>query len=315
MAKSLAIAPAVGSDWLRLFDSPDQWKNCRSQLSMLQVSYQSLWNEASVPWFNDNIWPNVQAAGVVDKCQKWSIDFGFYMGVWKPQYLTSAQLAVVHARQCCDNLFNAGAFSTIIDLDEPFYDAKFLGVTDLATAAGRVADFYGDLKTIYGDRVGVALTEPYPPPALTCDEIIDSMAHLMGLGVTLEWFDIDVNHVWVNQNPVRLAQMEVDLPRLADWLKAADIPFGIIFWPGLEKRTTNQMYCEGVLPWVDQVAAMTGLETPGRLVSESWIFTDENRTQKALPTNLPESERYTHTWLIREIAERFGWGQSTLRGA
>ena len=51
-----------------------------------------------------------------------------------------------------------------------------------------------------------------------------------------------------------------------------------------------------------------GMETPSRLVSECWVFSDEAHTQKLVPSNPPEDETFTHTWLIREIASRFGWG-------
>jgi len=43
--KNLTLIPAAGSDWLHLFEDPDTWPNCRSQLGMIQISYQSLWNQ------------------------------------------------------------------------------------------------------------------------------------------------------------------------------------------------------------------------------------------------------------------------------
>ena len=310
--KNLTLIPAAGSDWLHLFEDPDTWPNCRSQLGMIQISYQSLWNQKSMPWFGPNVWPNIEAEGVVEKCQSWNIDLSFFTGIWKPQYLQDPKIAIRDAKQCCDNLFSAGAFSVIADIDEGFYGAKQLGVMDLATQAGRIADFYKSLKTFYGDTFGLAITEPYPPPGLSLEEIIAALTQLQELEVFIEWFDIDINHRWIyhfNNPPalIRQRQFHEDMPKLAAWCKAANIPFGVIFWPGWDNQTTNQMYCENTLGFVDDWLAL-GMETPSRLVSECWVFSDEAHTQKLVPSNPPEDETFTHTWLIREIASRFGWG-------
>jgi hypothetical protein len=299
--------PAPGStDLISMLTNTGQWP---LTLKLTKYFLLSHWNFRANPpaWVGPNTWTALNAAGFVTFLNGHGIMPAFYTGVWKTQYCndTNATQAISDAEEALDNLLNAGAPTVRVDIDEAFYAAAaFCNVTDVNVQAARIASFVNGLQAHQPGKVQVGITEPYPPtpagPALSVAQIEAACAALIARNVKPAHFHLDVNWVWINQDPngFRAIQLKNDLVALRNYFANQGIPWGVIYWPGAASETTNLDYCTAVLQWLAQVKAIIPLTDD--LVFEDWVFSDVAQTLHTVPSNLPESVPNTYTWLIAQ---------------
>jgi hypothetical protein len=284
------FTPNQDSDILPLFQRPQDWKAARSHVAVFKLEEFEL-ETLAAPYLG-NTWQRLQSAKVVQILKAWNIAFAFDAGVIKQQYLSDPTAAVRDAEAAIANVAAAGGAVKYVAMDEPYVDGSIKFASMSASAIeDRVASFMKSI-TSYDPSVRVGDIEAYP--ALDVPTIEAYISGLSARGTTPAFFHLDINFGFLNTNPSAAAKMRVDLPILRNFFVQKKIPFGIIFWNGGASTTSDEDYSSVALSNLDEVKAAMG--APPQAIFQSWV--PNSAGDFVYPSNLPETQPYTHTWLL-----------------
>jgi hypothetical protein len=284
------FAPNLNSDILPLFQRPQDWQTARSHLSVFKLGEPQLGN--SPPGWLANTWQRLQTVNAVKLLKAWNIALAFDAGVIKPEYLADPTLAVRDAQTAITNVAAAGGQVKYVSMDEPYYGGS-IGYTHLpsTTIADRVSTFR---RTITSNNPSVQVGEIEPYPSIDVSTIESFINTLIARGTRPAFFHVDLDFGFINSNSAAAAKMRVDMPMLRDFFAKLQIPFGIIFWSDTLVPASDQDFSSFTLHNVDVLKAAMG--APVQSIFQSWV---PNRMgDHVLPENVPETQPFTHTWLI-----------------
>jgi large repetitive protein len=226
-------------------------------------------------------------------------------GVIKPFYLSNPWLAVLATEDAIQAVKSVPGVKYIA-MDSPLTDGANPDITSppltVSDIDDRVASYIKDVES-YQPDVQVGDIEPYP--YLTSDkldgtdvgEIKTYVDGLISRGATPAFFHLDINY---NDLPPT-ATFQQDLLELQSYFAGdnagnENIPFGILFdEPGMV--ASDQDYSTKTLQNIDKVKSAMGV--PQQAVFDSNDARDQFGNQY-LPTNVPETQPYTSTWLVNQ---------------
>jgi hypothetical protein len=289
-APQVWFTPNLNSDVIPMFQRPQDWQNARSQINVFKLEEPEIGNNP--PAYFANTWQRLQSAKVVQTLKAWNIAFAFDAGVIKPEYLADPSLAVRDTVTAVALVAAAGGKVQYVSMDEPYCGGSIKFASMTATQIeDRVAAY---MKSVNQADPTVQIGDIEPWPAINVPTIEAFINGLIARGTTPAFFHVDLNFGFVNSNPTAAAAMRVDMPALRDFFAQKNIPFGIIFWSGGTTATSDQDYSGVTRHNVDELKAAMGV--PRQVIFQSWVPTGAGAF--TLPTNLPETQPYTHTWLL-----------------
>jgi large repetitive protein len=301
------FAPSIASpDELSLFQNLNAEKqpdwDVNSQVSVFQLFIEQLLEPPTgqPPTFVTNSLAQLKEANLVQDVQDAGMELSFetggqmYSPLLEPGQVTDTENAIT-------NVAGADGSVQYVAMGEP-YGSGFPALLQTGMSADdadseieqSVANYINDVKQ-KSPSVEVGDTEPYP--SLSASQIMSYVTGVIKDGATPKFFHLDID--WAS-NP----NLNTDLPILRDYFAKnnpahENIPFGVIF-DGVpttdEPITSDQQYSTDALGNLDAVKSAMGV--PQQAVFES--FAHDQFGNQVLPTNLPEAQPYTSTWLLNQ---------------
>jgi Bacterial Ig-like domain (group 3) len=284
------LAPNLNSDTMALFQRPQDWQAARSHVTVLKLGEVQF--GTNPPDWLANSWQRLQTVNAVKLLKAWNIALAIDAGVIKAQYLADPTVAVRDAQTAITNAAAAGGQVKYVSMDEPYYGGSIsFAHFPPTTIADRVSTF---MRTITSNNPSVQVGEIEPYPSIDVPTIESFVNALIARGTKPAFFHIDLDFGFINSNAAAAAKMRVDMPILRDFFAKLHIPFGIIFWSDTVVPASDQDYSTFALHNVDVLKAAMG--APVQSIFQSWV---PNRAgDLVFPQNVPETQPFTHTWLI-----------------
>jgi hypothetical protein len=284
------LAPNLNSDTMSLFQRPQDWQAARSHLTVFKLGEVQL--GANSPQWLTNSWQRLQTVNAVKLLKSWNIALAIDSGVIKTQYLADPTVAVRDAQTAITNAAAAGGQVKYVSMDEPYYGGSIaFAHFSPATIADRVSTF---MRTVTTSNPSVQVGEIEPYPSIDVPTIESFVNALIARGTKPAFFHIDLDFGFINTNAAAATKMRVDMPMLRDFFAKLNISFGIIFWSDTLVPASDQDYSSFALHNVDVLKAAMG--APVQSIFQSWV---PNRAgDLVFPENGPETQPFTHTWLI-----------------
>ena len=303
------FCPGPGTlDFVRLFNAPQEWSRARRIVSVFKF-YQQHTLMPPDRIVGPNTYDAFASAGVFRQVKQWNIETAIEVASVKEHYCTpdargmneaiAATIASVRAVEA------AGGSVSYLAMDEPFVSGRSR-VCDgpaLEPTADRVATYVNGVRgTLPGVKIG--LIEAYPFSSADALESIITL--LKARGVTPAFLHMDVDWHLSGAEAFRR-----DLKRLQDFCAAQGITYGLIITG--YNGDADSLYAVDVGGITELAVETFGTwsQLPQHLIVQSWV---ESRTGlRITPTNLPESEPFTHTQMLWEVFRRLrtGTGPST----
>jgi hypothetical protein len=289
------FSPAMNLPVGPLLQNPETWTSVRDQVNVLLLEQPELVNyQEDVV----NSWAKLDAAHLVQRLAEWNVKLAFDASVIIPQWVTGPDHALRDARAAISNITAAGGQVSYLAMDEPYY----LGSVNCAMATGmifdRVAAFMRNVAAL-DPSIRVGVDEPYP--SLDVKTIESEVDGLIGRGTPPAFFHLDINFGYLASHLEAAVQLGGDLSALKEYFAAKNISFGVIFWSG-GPAASNQQYAMRTLQNIGLINDTIGV--PDNVVFQSW--TTIGGQAKAFP-NGPESQAFTHTWLVNQgLRKLFG---------
>ena len=292
------FAPNMGSlDYTDLFSHPEQWPTARSKVDVFKFYTQNLLdNPCNI--CGNNILSSFIDVQAFQKLTDWDIAIGLEAGAVKEWGCTGeAEFQAVQV--AVENVKTNGGANSYLAMDEPYIggEIEVLGQScgyTMAQSADATAYFVNRTRTAYPELV-LGDIEPYPHFSVT--QLQQWIMALEARGVVLDFFhlDVDIEEVEVDEHDVA-----ADLWALSQFSQAHGIPFGVIFTSNWTEASSEQMYFESTMAWIDTVNSAIGM--PDHAIFQSWQGPVPGGVVHAVPINLPEDDAtiYSHTRLVNE---------------
>lgn len=277
---------------VRLFTHPEEWKQTRTRVSVLQFYAAHLGDPEDCQECGENTFPSFEAAGAFGQLADW----GVAMGVEAPavkEWSCDAETTLAAVRRLIARVNAAGGAVRFLAMDEPLLGGERCG-QERAMTADAVTRYDSSLRSAF-PALRIGDVEPYP--YFGVDEITGWLDALRSRGVPVSFLHLDVDRARALA-PGR--DVAGDLVKLRDACEERSVRLGVIFWGG--DGLDESGYAGDVLAWVDVVKQAIG--RPPRVVFQSWSVSLEGGRE--IPVNLPEDSRdvWTHTRLIAEGLRR-----------
>ena len=296
-ADRIWFSPNPGTlDMLRMFEHPEEWTSARGLVDVYNITQQHTF---AIP--DSIVGPNTYDALVrVDafrKLVRWRKKLSIGVGAVKDFYCTDdasgMNESIGNTLKAIAAVTAAGGRVDYLSMDEPWVSGRSrrCGGPALEPTADRVALYMSSVTRAY-PTINIGLIEAYP---FSTAGAIESMLSLLRVrGVTPAFLHMDVD--WHSLKPGEFAS---DMRRLQTVCRSQGMPFGIIItgYDGdadalfaVDASGIAHLTAQTFLRWADM---------PDHLMFDSWV---ESRTGlRITPSNLPETRRYTHTYLLLNI--------------
>jgi hypothetical protein len=305
------LSPGPGTiDYIRLFDHPEEWPLARDVTGVFKF-YQQHTQTPADPIVGPNTYDALVRARAFRRLMQWRKKIAVEVGAVKEFYCTpdasgmrSSIAGTVAAVQAIER---AGGIVSYLAMDEPFVSgrARICGGPALEPTADRVATFVAGVRAAR-PAVQVGLIEAYPFSSADAIEAILTLLDSRGAKPAFLHMDVD----W------HLSGREAfrrDMKRLQGYCGAQQIPFGIIITG--YNGDSDTLYADDVEAITELTAETfdTWTAMPDHIILQSWA---ESRTgQRITPTNLPERQPYSHTYMLFRVFRRLLAGGAATGGA
>jgi hypothetical protein len=282
-------------DELSLFQKPQEWTKARSEVSVMLLIYAQLINHPAD--FTINGWKSLRLANLVQDLNAWNMALAFEMGVIKPQYLSNASAAVRNTQTAIANVAAAGGRVQYVAMDEPYFGGIKYTRWTVSAIENRIASY---MRSIASSDPAVQVGDVEPYPKLGAANIMSYVDALIARGAKPAFFHLDIDYNYLRVYPNFQARLNTDLPTLRNYFAAKSIPFGVIFQGADVPVRSDQDYATYTMRNLGAVVKAMGV--PQEAIFQSYIV--DQHGHKDLPINLPETQPYTHTWLIDQAVQR-----------
>jgi hypothetical protein len=193
----------------------------------------------------------------------------------------------------------AGGLVSYVSMDDPFAAGKAAECGGPAPdpTADRIATYVRGVQAVY-PGVKIGLSEAFPTTSeLDLERALDL---LIARGVTPAFLHADVDSRALTKAG---ADFTRDMRALRQACRARGIAFGVIAWG--YNGDADALYAADVGYMGDEIAKAfpTWPELPDNLVVQSWAVSSTGLVMT--PSNLPESQSFTHTSLVRQLWHQF----------
>jgi hypothetical protein len=252
--------------------------------------------------FLPNSYDALAAAGVFRTLMQWNKKIAIEAGAVKEFYCTpdasGMQAAINNTLDSIRAVQRAGGTVSYIAMDEPFVSGRgaVCGGPALEPTADRVATY---VKAVTGSAAGVkvGLIEAYPFSSETTLESILGLLDARGVPTAFLHVDVDSRALKPGRD-----DFTRDMRALRQACASRSIPFGIIVWG--YNGDSDVLYAMDAGHVVDEIAKAftTWSDMPDQLIVQSWAVSSTG--QSITPSNLPETQPYTHTRVLWDVFRR-----------
>jgi hypothetical protein len=252
-------------DLLDMFRQPQEWPKARSRIKVMKFGFQQL----ELGFAGPNTFADLKRVDAFRKLRAWGIGIASEEGAVKEWDCTGLKAAIVSERHI-GNVAAAGASIDLIAMDEPLIAGARSCSQSVDQTAARTVAYINAVRT--SDAVGKAGHAPafgdieaYPADSVATLE--NWTLALKRQGFTPAFFHLDIAGHYLSLHP------EFDMPRdvrlLADFFAGQHIPFGIIFWSGVDELGSDKDYYDDTMIFVRTIKAAIG--QPDQSIFQSWI--------------------------------------------
>jgi hypothetical protein len=288
-------------DFPELFTKPEQWSEARSLIDVFKFHTQDVYDypidhPCTICGDNTlNAFIDVQA---FQKLTEWGLTVDIDVGAVKEWGCTGKEEFRV-AKTAIDNVQRNGGTVSFLSMDEPYMGGEYAPPGSkpcgysMEQSANVTSWFIRRVNTTY-PHIIVGDIEPYP--YFSVSELEQWISALEANGTKPAFFHLDVNMLEGGKRP----DVETDLPKLKQFFRDHQIPFGIIFTSNVNfNPASDRAYFDGTMDWIHTVNNIIG--KPQQVVFNSWSGPRPNGVHE-IPLNLPENDpnSYSHTRLILE---------------
>jgi len=299
-ADRIWFAPGPGTiDYINLFQHPEEWPNARALFDVFKF-YQQHTQTPPPDIVGPNSYDALVRAGAFQTLTKWNKKIAIEAGSVKEFYCTpdasGMNAAIQNTLASIRAVQQAGGTVSYIAMDEPFVSgrSKICGGPALEPTADRVATYVSGVKAAY-PGVAIGLIEAYP---FSSESAIETIVQLLeARNATPAFLHMDTD--WRLSGPTAFKR---DMARLRTFAASQGIPFGSII-VGLN-GDADALYAVDAYGVTELIAATYSKwdRMPDQFIVQSWAQSITG--QYIAPTNLPETQMYTHTNILRDVYRR-----------
>ena len=297
------FGPNMGSpDSPELFTKPEQWPEARSRIDVFKFHIQNVLDVPCRICGNNTLNAFIDAQAF-QKLTDWGLAIGIDVGAVK-EWGCAGTEEFRNAKTAIDNVQRNGGAVSFLSMDEPFMGGEYAppgskpcGLT-MEQSADVTSWFIRRVKAAY-PWIVIGDIEPYP--YFSASELEQWISALEANGTKPDYFHLDVNMLEGGKRP----DVETDLPRLKQFFRDHQIPFGVIFTSNVNfNPASDGAYFDGAMDWIHTVNNIIG--KPQQVVFNSWVGPRPNGVHE-IPINLPENDPaiYSHTRLVIEGLDVF----------
>jgi hypothetical protein len=304
------LSPGPGTmDFIRLFEHPEEWTLAREVTTVFKF-YQQHTQTPAHPIVGPNTYDALVHAQAFRRLTQWRKMIAVEVGAVKDYYCTAdasgMRNAIAGSVAAVEAIERAGGRVAYLAMDEPFVSgrARVCGGPALEPTADRVATYVAGVRAAH-PTVQLGLIEAYPFSSAAAIEAMLTLLDARGAKPAFLHMDVD----W------HLSGREAfrrDMKRLQTYSDARQIPFGIIITG--YNGDSNALYADDAGGITELTAETFGTwaAMPDHIIVQSWA---ESRTGRRItPTNLPETQPYSHTHMLFGVFRRLlAGGASTDR--
>lgn len=302
-ADRLWFAPSPGSiDYLELFEHPGEWRLARQLISVFKF-YQQHTQTPAPDIVGPNTYDAFVRAGAFRTLTQWKKKIAIEAGSVKDFYCTpdasGMNASIASTGASIRAVQSAGGTVSYIAMDEPFVAGRerVCGGPALEPTADRVATYVAGVKAAY-PAVAIGLIEAYP---FTSEPNLEAAIDLLrARGATPAFVHADVDTRALRPGRDDFTR---DMRALRQACVDRGIPFGIIVWG--YNGDSDVLYTQDAAVVAREIgtAFQTWTDMPDHIVVQSWAQSSTGLFMT--PSNLPDTDAYTHTNLIRQLWRQF----------
>lgn len=303
-ADRIWFSPGPGTlDYLRLFENPEEWTRARSVVTVFKFYAQHTQTPAPAI-VGPNTYDALVRVGAFRKLTTWKIKTALEAGSVKEFWCTpdasGMEASIKSTLDAVTAIEIAGGQVAYLAMDEPWVSgrSKVCDGPALEPTADRVATY---MSAVRGARpsLKIGLIEAYP---FSSEEAIETMVQLLrARGVPPAFLHMDVD--WHSLQPDVFSR---DMKRLRAFAASLSMPFGIIIVGYNGEADALYAFDDGGLANLIAETFQSWDAMPEHIIFQSWVVTTTGLF--ITPSNLPESQLYTHTNILWDLFRR-------LRGA
>ena len=287
------LAPCPNStDYLQLFQNPNQWASARNATTVFQFFAQHLLpSPCSI--CGPNTLHNLIAAQAFQKLAQFGTVISVETGSIKEFDCDGTNGDTLNtATATYQNLAANGGSLWGLQMDEPLNSAIFSCQKSLHDASVGVARWIQAVKNATSSSLLIGDVEPYPQFAATelCVWVQTLSSDLSSRGLTLAWFHLDVDF-----NRVDSTTILGDIATIKGCCDQLHIPFGGIInaFPVTSDEEYRLLSLEHLTTYQKSVGRLSDV------IFESWDVANSNPNGGGgFPINLPESDPNSMTGLM-----------------
>jgi hypothetical protein len=294
------FCPGPGTlDYIRLFEHPEEWPRARRLTSVFKFYQQhTLVPPDSI--VGPDTYDALAQAGAFRLLKEWGIETAIEVASVKEFFCTpdargmnesiDATLRSVRAVEA------AGGAVSYLAMDEPFVSgrARVCGGPALEPTADRVATYTSAVRSAF-PSVKIGLIEAYPFSSADALESIITLLKARGAAPAFLHMDVD----WHLSGRDAFKR---DLKRLQLFCAAQGIAYGVLITG--YNGDANALYAVDVAGITELIAETFGTwpQMPDHLIVQS--FVSSSTGLRITPSNLPQSQLFTHTQMLGEVFRR-----------
>jgi hypothetical protein len=279
-----------------MFEHPEDWANARQLMDVYNITQQHTF-EVPVPIVGPNTYHALVQVDAFRKLVRWHKKLSIGVGVVKDVYCTGdstgMERAVSESTTAIEAVRAAGGTVDYLSMDEPWVSGreKKCGGPALEPTADNVAFYMAGVNRAY-PSIKIGLIEAYPFSDANQIERMLDLLHARNVPPAFLHMDVD----WHSLKPGEFVR---DMRRLQAACQSRQVAFGIILtgYDGdadalfaLDVMGIAHQMAEAFLQWSDM---------PNHIMLDSWVQTGTGLN--ITPSNLPESRRYTHTYMLLDL--------------
>ena len=297
------FAPVPGSvDYLRLFEHPEEWVRARAQMSVFKF-YQQHTQTPAPDIVGSNSYDALAKAGAFRLLGQWKKKIAIETGSVKEFFCTpdasGMNESIGNSLSSLRAVQSAGGTVAYISMDNPYASGKAAacGGPALEPTSDRIATYVRGVHAAF-PNVAIGLSEAYP---LTSEPDFErALDQLATRGATPAFLHADVDSRALAKFG---ADFNRDMRALRDACAARGIAFGIIVWG--YNGDADALYSQDASYVAREIttAFPTWEDMPVHMVIQSWAVSSTGLL--ITPSNLPESQPYTHTSLLLDLLRQF----------
>lgn len=288
---------SASTDFLSLFTAPAQWMNARRKVASFKFfgdqMYTGLTPDAVT--MGPNTMEALVAVNAYRMLSAWCIEVSHEATAIRSA-TDPADARIAATLLAAKNITAAGTTLARLDCDSTRMRGMEAAFGRNMTEADTVTGFKVFHDGILADLPSMLIGDIEPYPHYNVATHTRWLSALEAAGVHLTHYTLDVD--WNNDSP---APSLSDIATIGAAVHALDIPYGVILDPGVS-YATDQQYHDATITYATAAAA-ANLQCH-YIVVESW-WERIGTGVRDLPANLPETDPYTLTKLVVEIADLF----------